>query len=82
MNDPARQEDDMGGDILIVSHGHFSRCLLARWLGLPLEKGQLFSLDPGGVSQLLMRQLAVLTSTGRFVLCNTIMTSNTPQSGP
>lgn len=49
-NDPDRKEDDKGGDVLIVSHGHFSRCLLARWLGLPLEKGQLFSLDPGGVS--------------------------------
>jgi len=49
VNDPNRKEDDKGGDALIVSHGHFSRCLLARWLGLPLEKGQLFSLDPGGV---------------------------------
>ncbi|KAF8515402.1 phosphoglycerate mutase-like protein [Hysterangium stoloniferum] len=49
VNDPARKEDDKGGDILIVSHGHFSRCLLSRWLDLPLEKGQLFALDPGGV---------------------------------
>jgi sedoheptulose-bisphosphatase len=52
-NDPSRQENDKGGDVLIVSHGHFSRCLLARWLRLPLEKGQLFSLDPGGVRKLL-----------------------------
>jgi sedoheptulose-bisphosphatase len=39
-----------GGDILIVSHGHFSRCFLARWLKLPLADGQKFILDPGGVS--------------------------------
>ncbi|KAF8573480.1 phosphoglycerate mutase-like protein [Ramaria rubella] len=48
-NDPVRKQDDQGGDVLIVSHGHFSRCLLARWLGLRLQQGQLFSLDPGGV---------------------------------
>lgn len=47
--DPARQKDDKGGDVLIVSHGHFSRCFLARWLELPLPNGQKFVLDPGGV---------------------------------
>jgi broad specificity phosphatase PhoE len=39
-----------GGDVLIISHGHFSRCFLARWLNLPLADGQKFVLDPGGVS--------------------------------
>jgi len=51
-NAPNRKETDKGGDILIVSHGHFSRVFLARWLDLPLEQGQLFSLDPGGVGAL------------------------------
>jgi broad specificity phosphatase PhoE len=49
-DDPARQKTDIGGDVLIVSHGHFSRCFLARWLELPLPHGQKFVLDPGGVS--------------------------------
>jgi broad specificity phosphatase PhoE len=38
-----------GKDVLLVSHGHFSRVFLARWLGLPLPDGQKFVLDPGGV---------------------------------
>ncbi|EJU02843.1 phosphoglycerate mutase-like protein [Dacryopinax primogenitus] len=46
---PEREEGDVGGDVLIVSHGHFSRCFLTRWLGLPLKAGQLFVLDTGGV---------------------------------
>ncbi|KAK9899415.1 phosphoglycerate mutase-like protein [Cystobasidium minutum MCA 4210] len=45
-----RKEDDRGGDVVIVSHGHFSRCFVARWLGLPLKDGQLFTVDVGGVS--------------------------------
>lgn len=48
--DPARQKEDKGGDVLIVSHGHFSRCFLVRWLELPLLEGKKFVLDPGGVS--------------------------------
>lgn len=39
-----------GPNVLIVSHGHFSRCFLARWLNLPLADGQKFILNPGGVS--------------------------------
>lgn len=50
INGLARGKNDQGGDILVVSHGHFSKCLVARWLNLPLETGRLFSLDPGGVS--------------------------------
>lgn len=26
-------------DVLVVSHGHFSRCFIARWIGLPLTVG-------------------------------------------
>ncbi|EJU02844.1 phosphoglycerate mutase-like protein [Dacryopinax primogenitus] len=47
--DPHRKEKDEGGDVLIISHGNFSRCLLARWPGLPLKDGKMFALDPGGV---------------------------------
>ena len=24
---------------MIVAHGHFNRCLIARWIGLPLSEG-------------------------------------------
>ncbi|KDQ50619.1 hypothetical protein JAAARDRAFT_581190 [Jaapia argillacea MUCL 33604] len=46
---PDRKNGDEGGDVVIISHGHFSRCFLTRWLNLPLTNGRLFVLDPGGV---------------------------------
>jgi broad specificity phosphatase PhoE len=33
------------GDVVIVAHGHFSRVLAARWLGLGPTEGRLFALD-------------------------------------
>ncbi|CAH7688127.1 histidine phosphatase superfamily, partial [Phakopsora pachyrhizi] len=50
VNDENRKVDDRGGDVLIVTHGHFSRCFIARWLGLPLNQGSLFSVDTGSVT--------------------------------
>lgn len=50
MEDPCRKEDDVGGDVLLVTHGHFSRCFVARWLGLPLPMGGLFVVDTGSVT--------------------------------
>lgn len=36
-------------DVLIFSHGHFSRCFIARWCDLPLKTGYHFASDAGGV---------------------------------
>ncbi|PWN96823.1 hypothetical protein FA09DRAFT_330907 [Tilletiopsis washingtonensis] len=41
-----------GGDIVVVAHGHYNRCFIARWLGLPLTNGRLFEMDAGGVAVL------------------------------
>ncbi|CAM05592.1 putative phosphoglycerate mutase [Saccharopolyspora erythraea NRRL 2338] len=39
-------------DVVLVGHGHFSRSLVARWLGLPVTSGVGFALDPAGVTVL------------------------------
>ncbi|WP_091513844.1 acid phosphatase [Amycolatopsis sacchari] len=39
-------------EVILVGHGHFSRVLVARWLGLPASAGVHFGLDPAGVSVL------------------------------
>ncbi|HEX4033969.1 MAG TPA: histidine phosphatase family protein [Solirubrobacteraceae bacterium] len=40
------------GDVLVFSHGHFSRVLTARWLGLEAAQGALFVLAPAGIGVL------------------------------
>ena len=41
-----------GGRVLVFSHGHASRALAARWLGLPVRDGRLFTLDTATISVL------------------------------
>ena len=39
-------------DGVLVGHGHFSRCLIARWLGLPVQRGVHFALEPAAIAVL------------------------------
>ncbi|EME14681.1 acid phosphatase [Rhodococcus triatomae] len=39
-------------DVVLVGHGHFSRALIARWVGLPLAEGRRFALSPSGLTVL------------------------------
>lgn len=41
-----------GTDVVLVGHGHMSRALLARWVGLAVTDGIHFSMSPAGVSVL------------------------------
>ncbi|SHK57066.1 probable phosphoglycerate mutase [Pseudonocardia thermophila] len=34
------------GDVVLVGHGHFSRVLMARWIGLPATEGVRVTMDP------------------------------------
>ena len=34
-----------GGDVVLVGHGHFSRVLIARWIGLPATEGVRFAME-------------------------------------
>ncbi|HET9143633.1 histidine phosphatase family protein [Actinophytocola sp.] len=40
------------GDVILVGHGHFSRVLLATWIGRPAGFGVHFGLEPGGIAVL------------------------------
>ena len=39
-------------DVVIVAHGHFTRCFAKRWLGYPLDFGLSLMMEPGGVGVL------------------------------
>jgi probable phosphoglycerate mutase len=41
-----------GGDLILVCHGHISRALTVRWVGLPIADGALVAMDPAGVTVL------------------------------
>nr|WP_211176921.1 acid phosphatase [Pseudonocardia acidicola] len=40
------------GDVVLVGHGHFSRVLMARWIGLPAAAGVHFAMDAAAWSVL------------------------------
>ncbi|OHV38071.1 MULTISPECIES: histidine phosphatase family protein [Pseudofrankia] len=40
------------GDVALVGHGHFSRMVIARWLGLEPGRGASFLLEPASISVL------------------------------
>jgi probable phosphoglycerate mutase len=40
------------GDVVLVGHGHFSRVLMARWIGLPAQAGRNLAMDPAAWSVL------------------------------
>lgn len=44
------REDVEYSDVIIFSHGHFSRVFIARWCGFPLSAGYNFQADAGGVN--------------------------------
>lgn len=41
-----------GGRVLVFGHGHASRALACRWLGLPVDHGRLLRLDTARISVL------------------------------
>jgi broad specificity phosphatase PhoE len=42
----AHTADALGrGDVVLVGHGHFSRVLVARWIGLPAAEGVRFAME-------------------------------------
>jgi len=41
---------DLGGPVILFSHGQFGRVLAARWIGRPVEEGLHFALDPASIS--------------------------------
>jgi probable phosphoglycerate mutase len=49
--DRARRDVE-AGDVILVGHGHFSRVLVARWIGLPATAGVHFGLDAAGIAVL------------------------------
>lgn len=59
-------------DVLFVSHGHFSRAVITRWVELPLQEGSRFGMVTASVAvcgyEHGVRQLATLGLTGHEYL--------------
>ncbi len=41
-----------GGDVVLIGHGHMSRVLTVRWVGLPVADGALVAMSPAAVTVL------------------------------
>lgn len=54
-------------DVVLVGHGHFSRVVVARWIGLPAAQGVCFAMSPAGCTILgyerQARQIEMLNAT-------------------
>lgn len=50
------------GDVVVFSHGHLGRVLVARWIGLSVTEAQRFSIDPASISILGFDQTAPAVS--------------------
>ncbi|KAI9636792.1 histidine phosphatase superfamily [Dioszegia hungarica] len=48
----SKPEDIDHSDVIIFSHGHFSRCFIARWCNFPISAGYHFASDAGGLAVL------------------------------
>ncbi len=59
-------------DVVFVSHGHFSRSVITRWVELPLVEGRRFGMRTASIAvcgfEHGMRQLAALGLTGQSSL--------------
>jgi hypothetical protein len=44
------RKTEFDNQVMIFSHGHFTRVFIARWCGFPLKAGYNFAADAGGVS--------------------------------
>ncbi|KAK4685900.1 sedoheptulose-bisphosphatase, partial [Tremellales sp. Uapishka_1] len=75
-------EDEAHGDdwadVMIFSHGHFSRVFIARWCELPLATGYHFAADAGGVRAGFLRLVSGLISCQLAVLGYQHMTLKEP----
>ncbi|WFD36111.1 thymidylate synthase [Malassezia cuniculi] len=47
-----KRQCDNRKDVLVVTHGHFSRVFIARWLGLPVAMGACFEMGTSGLAVL------------------------------
>jgi probable phosphoglycerate mutase len=56
-------------DVLFVSHGHFSRAVITRWVELPLVEGRRFGMITASIAtcgfEHGVRQLTALGLTGK-----------------
>lgn len=77
------------GDVALVCHGHMSRVLAVRWVGLPITAGSLILMDPAAVTVLgtyhgapCIEHANVVPFQPSVTSATTAPTAPTDQSGP